>query len=151
MLYQSTRSNHTVTSLEAILQGIAPDGGLYLPVDLASMKVLPQDLADKSFEEMAAIILRTLFDEFTEDEMAEMVHRAYGGKFETEDVTPTVKVGNDYVLELFRGPTSAFKDVALSMLPAANSTCTVARSTVVMQSMAPTLRCGMMARIKVGS
>ncbi len=117
MLYQSTRSNHTVNSLEAILQGIAPDGGLYLPVDLASMKVLPQDLADKSFEEMAAIILRTLFDEFTEAEMAEMVHRAYGGKFETEDVTPTVKVGQDYVLELFRGPTSAFKDVALSMLP----------------------------------
>jgi len=49
--------------------------------------------------------------------MAEMVHRAYHGKFETEDVTPTVKVGQDYVLELFRGPTSAFKDVALSMLP----------------------------------
>lgn len=117
MLYQSTRSNHTVNSLEAILQGIAPDGGLYLPVDLAALKVLPQDLADKSFEEMAAIILRTLFDEFSESEMAEMVHRAYGGKFETEDVTPTVKVGGDYVLELFRGPTSAFKDVALSMLP----------------------------------
>ena len=117
MLYQSTRSNHTVNSLEAILQGIAPDGGLYLPVDLASLKVLPRDLADKSFEEMAAIILRTLFDEFTEAEMAEMVRRAYGGKFETEDVTPTVKVGQDYVLELFRGPTSAFKDVALSMLP----------------------------------
>lgn len=117
MLYQSTRSHHTVNSLEAILQGIAPDGGLYLPVDLSSLKVSPEALADKSFEEMAAVILRTLFDEFTEAEMAEMVHRAYGGKFETDDVTPTVKVGQDYVLELFRGPTSAFKDVALSMLP----------------------------------
>ncbi len=117
MLYQSTRSKHTVNSLEAILQGIAPDGGLYLPVDLDSLKVLPQDLTDKSFEEMAAIILHTLFDEFSEAEMTEMVHRAYGGKFETDDVTPTVKVGGDYVLELFRGPTSAFKDVALSMLP----------------------------------
>ncbi len=117
MLYQSTRSYHTVNSLEAILQGIAPDGGLYLPVNLDSLKVTPQQLADKSFEEMAAVILQTLFDEFTEAEMAEMVHRAYGGKFETDDVTPTVKVGQDYVLELFRGPTSAFKDVALSMLP----------------------------------
>ena len=117
MLYQSTRSTHTVNSLQAILEGIAPDGGLYLPVSLKDLRVDVADLADKSFEEMAAIILRTLFDEFTEEEMAEMVHRAYGGKFETEDVTPTVKVGEDYVLELFRGPTSAFKDVALSMLP----------------------------------
>lgn len=117
MQYQSTRSAHTVNSLQAILEGIAPDGGLYLPVDLASLKVDPASVADKSFEETAAIILRTLFDEFTEAEMADMVRRAYRGKFETEDVTPTVKVGQDYVLELFRGPTSAFKDVALSMLP----------------------------------
>ena len=61
MLYQSTRSRHTVNSLQAILEGIAPDGGLYLPVDLGSLRVLPQDLEGKSFEEMAAIILRTLF------------------------------------------------------------------------------------------
>ena len=117
MLYQSTRSAHTVNSLEAIVEGIAPDGGLYLPVSLDQLRVDPKDLADKSFEEMASRILRTLFDEFTEEEMNDMVHRAYGGRFETEDVTPTVKVGQDYVLELFRGPTSAFKDVALSMLP----------------------------------
>ncbi len=117
MLYQSTRSTHSVNSLQAILEGIAPDGGLYLPTDLNNLSVKAEDLMGKSFEEMAATILRTLFDEFTEEEMTEMVHRAYGGKFETEDVTPTVKVGEDYVLELFRGPTSAFKDVALSMLP----------------------------------
>lgn len=117
MLYQSTRSAHTVNSLQAILEGIAPDGGLYLPADLNALHVDPRTLADKSFEQMAAVILRTLFDEFSEEEMAEMVHRAYGGRFETEDVTPTVKVGQNYVLELFRGPTSAFKDVALSMLP----------------------------------
>lgn len=117
MFYQSTRSEHRVNSLQAILEGIAPDGGLYLPVDLSSVKVDPAELADKSFEEMATVILHTLFDEFSESEMADMVRRAYGGKFETEDVTPTVKVGQDYVLELFRGPTSAFKDVALSMLP----------------------------------
>ncbi|MBP3300324.1 MAG: threonine synthase [Clostridia bacterium] len=117
MLYQSTRSRHTVNSLQAILEGIAPDGGLYLPVDLDSLNVDVARVADKSFEETAAVILRTLFDEFTEEEMADMVRRAYRGKFETEDCTPTVKVGGDYVLELFRGPTSAFKDVALSMLP----------------------------------
>ncbi len=117
MVYQSTRSAHTVNSLQAILEGIAPDGGLYLPVDLKNLSVKAEDMMGKSFEEMAAAILRTLFDEFTQEEMAEMVHRAYGGKFETEEVTPTVKVGEDYVLELFRGPTSAFKDVALSMLP----------------------------------
>ncbi len=117
MLYQSTRSSHTVNSLQAILEGIAPDGGLYLPVELKNLRVNPQEVAGKTFEQTAAVILRTLFDEFTEEEMTDMVRRAYRGKFETEDVTPTVKVGQNYVLELFRGPTSAFKDVALSMLP----------------------------------
>ena len=72
MLYQSTRSHHTVNSLEAILQGIAPDGGLYLPVDFSGLKVSPQQLADKSFEEMAAVILQTLFDEFTEADIARL-------------------------------------------------------------------------------
>ena len=86
MLYQSTRSRHTVNSLQAILEGIAPDGGLYLPVDLDSLRVDVADVADKSFEETAAIILRTLFDEFSEAEMTDMVRRAYRGKFETEDL-----------------------------------------------------------------
>lgn len=117
MLYQSTRSSHTVNSLQAILEGIAPDGGLYLPVGLNDLSIPYEPLLGKSFEEIACVILQTLFDEFGPEEMADMVRRAYRGKFETDEVTPTVPVGNRYVLELFRGPTSAFKDVALSMLP----------------------------------
>ena len=117
MIYTSTRSRRTVNSLQAILEGIAPDGGLYLPRDLSALRVDPQAVRDLDFEGTAAVILQRLFDEFTPDEMADMVRRAYRGKFETPAVTPTVSVGDRYVLELFRGPTCAFKDVALSMLP----------------------------------
>lgn len=70
-----------------------------------------------STQGMATEILCALLPDFTHAEMEQLVHAAYTGKFETEDLTPTVPVGEDTVLELFRGPTSAFKDVALSMLP----------------------------------
>ena len=66
---------------------------------------------------MASKVIGTLIDDFTEEEMDELVKKAYTGKFETEELTPVVKVGDKFVLELFRGPTSALKDVALSMLP----------------------------------
>ena len=118
MIYRSTRSdNYTATSAEAILNGLAPDGGLYsfssdTKFDLDWKKVLSLDTRG-----MAVEILSALLPSFTKEEMRLLVSRGYEGKFETDDLTPTVKVGDDTVLELFRGPTSAFKDVALSMLP----------------------------------
>lgn len=118
MLYNSTRNNLlTVTSSEAVLKGIADDGGLYMFSSADEIKVDYKELIGKSFKEMATAIISKLIPDFDTDEMKVLVDKAYDGKFETEDVTPTVKVGKDYVLELFRGPTSAFKDVALSMLP----------------------------------
>ncbi len=118
MLYQSTRNNQEqISASSAILRGIAPDGGLYM---LKSFKELDFDW-EKTLSmttlEIAEYVLSTLFTDFSREEMKELVEKAYTGKFETEDLTPTVKVGDKYVLELFRGPTSAFKDVALSMLP----------------------------------
>ena len=62
-------------------------------------------------------VLAALLPDFSREELEELLHDAYDGKFETEELTPTVEVGEDAVLELFRGPTSAFKDVALRMLP----------------------------------
>ena len=114
MLYHSTRSfSPCVDSAEAVLKGLAPDGGLYMP------EAIPQfdwkDCLQGSSCSMSAKILSALLPDFPN--MEELVKRAYTGKFETEDLTPTVKVGSCTVLELFRGPTSAFKDVALSMLP----------------------------------
>ena len=114
MIYQSTRSAVlTADSARAVLEGMAPDGGLYLPRQLPTLDV-PAVLAGDTLS-MAVAILSALLPDIPD--MPALVRRAYTGKFETPDLTPTVPVGPFTVLELFRGPTSAFKDVALSMLP----------------------------------
>lgn len=114
MRYHSTRDkNSTVSAAQAVLYGLAADGGLYISDDFADFawqKVLRLDTLG-----MAKAILSFLLPDV--DGMDALVDRAYRGKFETDDLTPLVSVGDKYVLELFRGPTSAFKDVALSMLP----------------------------------
>ncbi len=118
MYYQSTRSNsEKITAANAILRGIAPDGGLYMPENLKCIDFDWQKTLSMSTLEIAEYVMSSLFTDFTADEMHTLVERAYRGKFETDDLTPTVKVNDRYILELFRGPTSAFKDVALSMLP----------------------------------
>ena len=116
MIYQSTRgAEFTARDTEAVLRGIAPDGGLYIDPALGSrpfdwrgcLALPPLGMAEK--------ILAHLLPGFKD--MDALVHRAYEGKFSAPELTPLVPVGEDYVLELFHGPTSAFKDVALSMLP----------------------------------
>ena len=114
MLYHSTRSDKScVDSAQAVLEGLAPDGGLYMPQAIPAFD-WKKCLTGSSMD-MATDILSALLPDIPD--MPELVKKAYTGKFETEDLTPTVPVGNFHVLELFRGPTSAFKDVALSMLP----------------------------------
>lgn len=114
MLYHSTRSeNHRADSAQAVLEGLAPDGGLYMPQSIPSFDW--KACLSGSSQDMATQILSALLPDIPD--MKTLVNRAYTGKFETEDLTPTVSVGPFQVLELFRGPTSAFKDVALSMLP----------------------------------
>ncbi len=118
MLYQSTRNNEEqISASAAILRGIAPDGGLYMLNSFNELNFEWKKTLSMSTLEIAEYVLSSLFTDFSREEMKELVKKAYTGKFETEDLTPTVKVGNRYILELFRGPTSAFKDVALSMLP----------------------------------
>ena len=114
MYYHSTRSPMPrVDSAQAVLDGLAPDGGLYMPESLPAFDW--QTCLQGTSLQMSTAILSALLPDIPR--MEELVRRAYTGKFETEDLTPTVKVGNFTLLELFRGPTSAFKDVALSMLP----------------------------------
>ena len=118
MIFYSTRSReHTASSTEAVLKGIAPDGGLYTPIDFSHMQLNPAELLDKTAVEISTEVIGRILDDFTPEEMRGLIEAAYAGKFETEDLTPVEKVGDDFVLELFRGPTSAFKDVALSVLP----------------------------------
>ena len=114
MEYLSTRNNKFfVDSAQAVLSGLAPDGGLYVPRKLPEIDV--EAVLKMSTMDMACTIIGALLPDIPD--MDELVRRAYTGKFETEELTPTVPAGNFTVLELFRGPTSAFKDVALCMLP----------------------------------
>ncbi len=114
MLYHSTRSElNAVDSAQAVLEGLAPDGGLYMPQCLPAFDW--KACLEGSSLDMATRILSALLPDIPG--MPNLVKKAYTGKFGTEDLTPTVPVGDYGVLELFRGPTSAFKDVALSMLP----------------------------------
>lgn len=118
MIYQSTRNNNEkVNSQKAIVKGIADDGGLFMLSDFEKINFDYKSVLNLSSMETAEKILGALLDDFSEEEMHEMVEKAYRGRFETDELTPVVKVGKNFVLELFRGPTSAFKDVALSMLP----------------------------------
>ena len=114
MLYHSTRSSEPyVDSAQAVLTGLAPDGGLYMPEYIPDFDW--QHCLSLCAQGQSAAILSALLPDISN--MNTLVERAYTGKFETEELTPTVNVGDFHVLELFRGPTSAFKDVALSMLP----------------------------------
>lgn len=114
MRYHSTRDkSNTVTSAQAVLRGLATDGGLYMPQALPAFDW--EQCLSGDTQAMAAKLLAALLPDIPD--METLVHRAYDGKFQTDELTPTVQVGPFAVLELFRGPTSAFKDVALSMLP----------------------------------
>ena len=118
MEYQSTRNEALhATAAQAVLQGLAPDGGLYTMPSLSEIALDWRAVLQLDTLGMARELLTALLPSFTKEEMEELVHAAYDGKFETDELTPTVPVGEDAVLELFRGPTSAFKDVALSILP----------------------------------
>jgi len=114
MNYHSTRSDaETVNSAQAVINGLAPDGGLYMPENLPAFDA--KVCLEKDVYGMAAMIMSALLPDIPG--MEALVAKAYTGKFSAPDLTPTVAVGDFSVLELFHGPTSAFKDVALCMLP----------------------------------
>lgn len=114
MLYHSTRNEAlTADSAQAVLNGLASDGGLYVPARLPAIDVAAC-LREDTMSQAARIIGALLPDI---PDMQLLVRNAYTGKFAEKELTPTVKAGPFTVLELFHGPTSAFKDVALCMLP----------------------------------
>ncbi|MFR8238031.1 MAG: threonine synthase [Dorea sp.] len=116
--YKSTRNdNVTVTASEAILKGLADDGGLFVPVSLPKLSVSLEELKDMNYQETAYAVMKEFFTDFTEEELKECIEKAYDSKFDTEEIAPLVKVDNTYYLELFHGATIAFKDMALSILP----------------------------------
>ena len=115
MQYQSTRSTYVTDDVRAVLDGIAPDGGLFVDPMLGERTFDWQGCLRLPPLKMAEALLGHLLDGF--EDMDILVERAYRDKFDTPELTPLVPVGEDWALELFHGPTSAFKDVALSVLP----------------------------------
>lgn len=115
-LYHSTRNAQLkATASQAILKGICEDGGLFVIDDFD--KIDYASLLNKSFQDIANVILRCMLDDFNEDEISMCVKYAYGDQFNSHDITPLITINNDYILELYHGPTAAFKDVALQILP----------------------------------
>lgn len=115
MEYRSTRGAVFASDAQAILQGIAADGGLFVDGAIGSRPFDWQGCLKLAPLAMQSRILHHLLPGIRD--MDALVARAYAGKFETDELTPVVKVGENHVVELFRGPTAAFKDVALSVLP----------------------------------
>ncbi len=112
MQYINTRNkNEIVDENSAIINGLAKDGGLYVPIKIDKIDDIYK-LKNYDYKKLAKYIIGLFFNEIDE-----CVEKAYGDNFDSEDITPIKKVNNDYILELYHGPTCAFKDVALQFLP----------------------------------
>ena len=118
LLYKSTRdAEKTVTASQAILKGLADDGGLFVPVLIPKLPVSLGELKEMTYQEIAYTVMKEFLTDFTEEELKNCIANAYDSKFDTEVIAPLAEAGGAYYLELFHGPTIAFKDMALSILP----------------------------------
>ena len=118
VLYKSTRSNgEKVTASQAILKGLADDGGLFVPDHIPALDVSFEELAKMTYQETAYEVMKLMLSDYTEEELKSCINKAYDAKFDTEAIAPLAKVSDAYYLELFHGATIAFKDMALSILP----------------------------------
>ena len=118
VMYKSTRSDSApITASQAILRGFPQDGGLYVPTCLPRLETSLSDLAAMDYQGVAYEVMRLLLTDYTKEELLACIRGAYDSKFDTPVIAPLKKVGDAYYLELFHGPTIAFKDMALSILP----------------------------------
>lgn len=119
--YKSTRGEgKELRAASAIIKGLADDKGLFVPDTLPGLEDIPlslNELGDLSYKDTAKKIIGAFFDDYTDEEIEACVEGAYHNKFAAEDVVPVVKAGDAWFLELYHGRTSAFKDMALSILP----------------------------------
>lgn len=116
--YSSTRGGEkNVTASQAILKGLAADGGLFMPDRIPELDRTFKDLAQMTYQEVAYEVMKLFLTDFTEEELKMCIARAYDSKFDTPEIAPLVKADGAYYLELFHGSTIAFKDMALSILP----------------------------------
>ena len=118
LMYKSTRNDsEIVTASKAILQGLAPDGGLYVPMSIPKLDKSLEELKEFDYKQTAYEVMKLFFTDFTEEELKYCICNAYDSKFDTTEIAPIKKADGAYYLELFHGSTIAFKDMALSILP----------------------------------
>lgn len=118
ILYSSTRNSAVkLTASQAILKGLADDGGLFVPDHIPALTCSMQELTGRSYQEIAYEVMKLFLTDFTEEELRNCIRCAYDLKFDTEVIAPIVEAEGTYYLELFHGATIAFKDMALSILP----------------------------------
>ncbi|MFW6268658.1 MAG: threonine synthase [Bacillota bacterium] len=121
MKYISTRGNYKkVKSSEAIQLGMVPEGGLFIPEEVPTfLEIDIRNMQKKDYREIAFMILKRFLTDYDPDELKEMIYATYNKEnFGSEEVTPLVKLNeNTFILELWHGPTAAFKDMALQLMP----------------------------------
>ncbi|MBO7080242.1 MAG: threonine synthase [Bacilli bacterium] len=111
----STRDEIKTSASKAIIEGLAKDGGLYIFDSFP--KVDLNKLIDYSYKDLSVYILSLLLDDYTEDEIKDCVNKAYDNKFDCDELVGFKEIDDATVLELYHGPTLAFKDMALTLLP----------------------------------
>lgn len=118
LIYKSTRGgSKEYTASEAVIKGIADDGGLFVPDHIPQSDFTLEQLVDLDYKETAYRIMRLFLTDYTETELRNCIEQAYDNKFDIDEKVNVHKACDAYFLELFHGPTIAFKDMALSILP----------------------------------
>ena len=106
MYFLSTRGNNEkITASQAIIKGLSTDKGLYVPSSFKDLSNELKNLVDLDYKQLAFVILKEFLTDYTEEELKYCIESAYDEKFDTEKIAPISKVGDDYILELYHGPT----------------------------------------------
>lgn len=118
MKYVSSRNDSiNIDPLQAMINGLSSDGGLYTPILENNEKIDINELVSLNYQDLAVKIISFFIKELTIDDIKECVYNAYDDKFDIENIVNLKECKDAYILELWHGPTSAFKDLALTLLP----------------------------------
>ncbi len=118
VMYSSTRGDkNKVTASQAILRGLAADGGLFVPDSIPHLDKTLSELKELDYRDTAYEVMKLLLSDFTEEELRYCIDHAYDSKFDTPEMAPMTEAEGAFYLELYHGKTIAFKDMALSILP----------------------------------
>ncbi|PWT27734.1 threonine synthase [Butyrivibrio fibrisolvens] len=118
VIYSSTRgADLKVKASEAVLRGLAPDGGLFVPDHIPHLDKTLKEISQMNYQQTAYEVMKLMLTDYTEEELKYCIEHAYDSKFDTKEIAPLTQAGGAYYLELYHGRTIAFKDMALSILP----------------------------------